>query len=57
MLDMIQADLRKKYVNEIEAIQRRVSGDEESWTTLDQTMKEIGIHYLTDLYKLKFVVK
>ena len=43
MLDTIQADLRKKYVNEIEAIQRRVSGDEESWTTLDQTMKEIGI--------------
>ena len=44
MLATIQADLRKQYLNEIEAIQRRVGGDDESWDslTLDQTMEEIA---------------
>ena len=44
MLATIQADLRKQYLNEIEAIQRRVGGDDESWDslTLDQTKEEIA---------------
>ena len=44
MLATIQADLRKQYLNEIEAIQRRVGGDDESWDslTLDQTVEEIA---------------
>ena len=44
MLATIQADLRKQYLNEIEAIQRRVGGDDESWDSLslDQTVEEIA---------------
>ena len=40
----MQADLRKQYLNEIEAIQRRVGGDDESWDSLslDQTVEEIA---------------
>ena len=41
ILTTIQSDLRKKYLNEIESIQRRVSSDAESWASLDQTVEEI----------------
>ena len=44
LLATMQADLRKQYLNEIEAIQRRVGGDDESWDSLslDQTVEEIA---------------
>ncbi len=40
---MIQADLRQKYLNEIETVQRQVAGDPESWTgaSFDQAASEI----------------
>ena len=46
MLGTFQADLRKKYLNKMEAIQRRVDGDEEililyDSLSLDQTVQEI----------------
>ena len=41
ILTTIQTDLRKKYLNEIESIQRRVSSDAETWASLDQTVEEI----------------
>ena len=44
LLATMQADLRKQYLNEIEAIQRRVGGDDECWDSLslDQTVEEIA---------------
>lgn len=41
ILDTIQAHLRQKYLKDIEVVQRRVFGDPESWSKLDEAIGEI----------------
>ena len=41
VLSLIKTDLRKKYLNDIDVIQRSTAEDPESWTKLDEVSEQI----------------